>query len=122
MARGFFHVERVVARIADPDREEVFSSLGLNCICHTNLACDAMYAALTESERDRTVRFGGQDVKFCVRPVKEEEKGIPLSQLPMKPGEYPFALHYRNGQLRLYPETAHSRVQPGDVVLTVRRG
>ncbi len=122
MARGFFHVERVVARIADPDREEVFSSLGLNCICHTNLACDAMYAALTESERDRTVRFGGQDVKFCVRPVEEEEKGIPLSQLPMKPGEYPFALHYRNGQLRLYPETAHSRVQPGDVVLTVRRG
>lgn len=122
MAKGFFHVDRVVARIADPAREEVFSALGLNCICHTNLACDAMYAALTENETDQTLRFAKHAVKFSRYPARGDMIDHNLSLLSLPKGEYPFALERKDGTLELYHEPCRILVQPGDTIVTVHLG
>ena len=46
IAREIFHVPRVITRINDPIREDVYSHLGLNAICPTLLGARGIHAML----------------------------------------------------------------------------
>jgi trk system potassium uptake protein TrkA len=46
VARTFFGVPRVVARIFDPAREEVYRQFGIETICPTILSAEALLGAL----------------------------------------------------------------------------
>lgn len=64
MAREFFKIERVIVRIYDPSREDVFSHFGLSTICPTNLTVASVCSALTDEEETRNMTFGTQTVSF----------------------------------------------------------
>ena len=44
LARDIFGVPKVISRVSDPRREEVFSSFGLSTICPTNLTAESVVA------------------------------------------------------------------------------
>ena len=64
LAREFFKIERVIVRIYDPSREDVFSHFGLSTICPTNLTVASVCSALTDEEETRNMTFGTQTVSF----------------------------------------------------------
>ena len=51
LAREFFKIERVIVRIYDPNREDVFSHFGLSTICPTNLTVETVKNLLIESPK-----------------------------------------------------------------------
>lgn len=101
IAREFFNVRNVVARISDPGREKVFKRFGLKTVCHTKLAGDAMFAALTQPWDSREVTFGTATVAFHVKEADRSWVGQSVTRLPCDPGETPFGLVHADGTMQL---------------------
>ncbi|MDD2694392.1 MAG: NAD-binding protein [Anaerolineales bacterium] len=64
IARNIFHVPRVVARLFDPDRAEVYRRLGLLTISSTSLGAERIRELILYPELDPNMTFGGGEV--CV--------------------------------------------------------
>lgn len=47
IAKKIFHVPRVMARVFDPKREELYRALGIETICPTSIAGDVFLESLT---------------------------------------------------------------------------
>lgn len=73
IARMIFHVPKVITRVYDPKRSEVFQSIGLNTICPTMLAVHRIRSFLTDSEDSIIYDFFGTDIQFTtVSPTKRQ--------------------------------------------------
>ena len=54
IAREIFNVPRIVARIFDPLREDIFSRFDIQSVCPTNITVSSVYAMLTDAPRPDT--------------------------------------------------------------------
>lgn len=119
MAREFFGIENVVARISDPRRENIFKRFGLKTVCPTNLAGDAMATALTLPWEPRTMTLGTSTVTFHSKEVDRAHAGMKLSDVPRNNGEQVFGVISADGRMTLCRETENVTLSEGDrVVLT----
>ena len=101
IAKEFFGVRNVVARISDPAREKVFKRFGLKTVCHTKLAGDAMFTALTQPWDSKELTIGTATVAFHVKEADRSWYGLSLSQFPVKDGEQLFGLVHADGTMVL---------------------
>jgi trk system potassium uptake protein len=62
IARNLFHVPRVVARLYDPRRAEIYQRLGLTTISSTNWGAERIFQVLTHSNIDVWNTFGSGEV------------------------------------------------------------
>jgi len=62
IARNIFHVPRVVARLYEPSRAEVYQRLGLVTISSTTWGAQRIQELLTHRELDPVLTFGGGEV------------------------------------------------------------
>ena len=120
IARKIFHIENVVARISDPSREEIFSTLGLRCVCHTNLACDVLESALTQpADENRMLTFGTHTLSFSMRPAERRMLGMNLNMLHL-PYEKVLGVLRKDGSVLLYSDPCHIVVEDVDQILYTR--
>lgn len=90
IAREFFGVRNVVARISDPAREQVFKKLGLKSICHTKWAGEAMLNALVRPWDDRHLTIETSTIGFRSYLVEKRDWGdTPGGPGPPAPGKSP---------------------------------
>lgn len=68
IARNHFHVPRVVARLYDPRRAEIYQRLGLLTISSTTWGAERIRELLTHSELDPVMTFGSGEV--CLMAVE----------------------------------------------------
>ena len=81
IAKEIFKVPRVLARIYDPARTQVFASFGLHTVCPTNLAVDAIHSILTESGEVKQMTFDSSTLSFTTVPVPRQWIGKKSSQV-----------------------------------------
>lgn len=62
IARNIFHVPKVIARLYDPRRAEVYQRLGLTTISSTSLGAERIRELLIHSNEDPVMTFGGGEV------------------------------------------------------------
>lgn len=74
IARNIFHVPRVVARMYDPRRAEIYQRLGLMTISSTDLGVRQIYEMVTHTDLDILQKFGRGEVNILAI-----EAGIHLS-------------------------------------------
>ncbi len=75
IAKEVFKVPRVLTRIYDPQRTQVFTSFGLHTVCPTNLAVDAIHAILTDSGEVQQMTFDSSTLSFTTVPMPREWVG-----------------------------------------------
>jgi trk system potassium uptake protein TrkA len=68
LARSAFHVPKVVARLYDPRRAEIYQRLGLVTISSTTWGAERIHELLTHRDLDPVVVFGNGEV--CVLSVE----------------------------------------------------
>jgi trk system potassium uptake protein TrkA len=68
IARNYFQVPRVVARLYDPRRAEIYQRLGLLTISSTTWGAERIREMLTHSELDPVLTFGNGEV--CVLSIE----------------------------------------------------
>jgi trk system potassium uptake protein len=97
IARNIFRVPRVVARLYDPLRAEIYQRLGLLTISSTSLGAERIRQMLTHAEMDPLMTFGGGEVCLCTIEVPHRLVGQMVRQLNI-PGEINVISITRQGQ------------------------
>jgi trk system potassium uptake protein TrkA len=86
IARNIFHVPRVVARLYDPRRAEIYQRLGLTTISSTNWGAERIFQVLTHSDIDVWNTFGSGEVALVHVELSPQLTGRNVMQLSI-PGE-----------------------------------
>lgn len=81
IASEVYKVPRVLARIYDPRRSNVFSQFGLHTVCPTYLSVDAIYSMLTGRNQLKNLYLDSATVSFEVADPTAKQVGQPISQL-----------------------------------------
>lgn len=100
LAREYFKIETLVARINDPRRENVFSHFGLQTICPTRLTVETLRHVLL-GEQPQHIMIGSNTVSFQEVPVTRRLFGVPTDSIDVGEEESVFAVRHPNGTLSL---------------------
>ncbi len=117
IARDFFHIPKVIARISDPQREGLFQDFGLQTVCPTNMAGDKLVSALTSPLQSRQVTFGTATVSLTAHPVEKRLFGRTTDDLEAPPGSGVFGVVRADGSFRLLEQSGTLPLAEGDSVI-----
>ncbi len=100
IARTLFHVPRVVARLFEPERAEVYRRLGLVTISSTTWGAERTRELLTHAELDAVRSFGAGEVQLLEVEVPARLVGHSVRDLSV-PGEVAVITITRDGRALL---------------------
>lgn len=120
IAKKYFKVERVAARISDPAREDIFEDMGLRTVCPTNMAGEKLVADLVSPWQSRQVTFGTATVALEALPVEKRLYGRSTGDLEL-PGQGIFAVVKPDGRFLLKEVGGNLPLGEGDFIVTSRR-
>ena len=112
-ARNIFHVPRVVARMYDPRRAEIYQRLGLMTISSTDLGVRQIYEMVTHTDLDVLQKFGRGEVSVLAIEVDTTLAGRNVRDLSI-PGEVLVISITRND--RAFIPSTGAEFQEGDIV------
>ncbi len=92
LAKEVFHIDKVIARIYDPSREDVFSHFGLHTVCPTNLTVSAIKTAAIEPHKPHSVQFGSHHISFLTVDIPKNFHGVDVLDLDFGDQESLFAV------------------------------
>lgn len=121
IAKNFFGVSKVIARISDPYRENIFESFGLQTVCPTNMAGDKLVTALTSPWQSRQVTFGTTTITLEVKPVEKRLAGRSTADAETRPGDGVFGVIKADGRFVLKEKDAEILLSTGDSVVYSRK-
>ena len=113
IAHNLFHVPRVVARLYDPLRAEIYQRLGLRTISSTTWGAERIHEMLVHSELDPLLSFGNGEVHLMTMEIPAHLAGRLVKHLNV-PGEINVITITRKGQAFL--PLSGSEVLTGDIV------
>lgn len=113
IARNIFHVPRVVARLYDPRRAEIYQRLGLTTISSTTWGAGRILQILTHTDLDIWDTFGRGEVSIVSLDAPAHLVGRSVSQLNM-PGESMVIAITRNDHALL--PISGTEIQAGDLL------
>jgi trk system potassium uptake protein TrkA len=117
LARNVFHVPRVVARLYDPRRAEIYQRLGLVTISPTSWGAERIRELFSHANLDSVVTFGSGEVSLIVVEAPVALVGRTVSTLAV-PGEIIPVAIIRDGKALL--PTWGTEIRYGDTLhLTV---
>ena len=75
-----FQRSKIVARIFDPLREDIFSRFDIQSVCPTNITVSSVYAMLTKRTQTRHLTVGNEVMSVSTMPAPEELHGKTVEQ------------------------------------------
>jgi trk system potassium uptake protein len=113
IARNLFHVPRVVARLYDPRRAEIYQRLGLTTISSTNWGAERIFQVLTHANIDVWNTFGNGEVALVHVELPPQLTGRNVMQLNV-PGEVMVVSITRND--RAFIPASGTEFHEGDLI------
>jgi len=113
IARNIFRVPRVVARLYDPRRAEIYLRLGLTTISSTTWGAERIFELITHTDLDVLYTFGRGEVSLVMTEATPQMVGRSVQHLTA-PGEVAVVAIDRDGQA-LVP-TQGTEFREGDLV------
>lgn len=117
LAREIFKVPKVLARIFDTNREDVFSHFGLHTICPTNLTVEAAKTAIIEPHKPQQVQFGCHTVSFITVDLPKHLVGENASHLDFEENQTLFAVLRKDFSMIYYKEGMKLILQEEDKLI-----
>lgn len=119
IAKKYFKVERVAARISDPAREGIFDG-DVRTVCPTNMVGEKLVADLCSPWQSSQVTFGNATVALEVSPVERQYFGRTTGDVDL-PGCGIFAVVKPDGRFILKETAGNIPLFEGDSLVLSRR-
>jgi trk system potassium uptake protein TrkA len=113
IAHNLFRVPRVLARLYDPRRAEIYERLGIVTISSTTWGAERIYELLTHRDIDTLMSFGHGEVTLVVLEIPPHVVGRMVNQVVI-PGEVDVVAITRDGVAFL--PTLGTEFKSGDAV------
>lgn len=81
IAKNIFNAPYIIARVLDPVKAHVYEDLGVDTICSTTLAFEAVCARLFASDDNKIIHYGGSTLEINTVPYERWMKGKRLSEI-----------------------------------------
>lgn len=114
VAQKIFGIQHVVARIYDPDREDVFSHFGISTICPTHMTVGAIHSAVIDREEPRVLNLGSHTMQFKIVPVGPKQVGSSADRLKLDGPYAVFAVLHADSSASLCHIGAPVRLKEDD--------
>jgi len=101
LAREIFKIKNVIARIYDPNREDVFSHFGLRTVCPTNLTVFSVCNAITNQDDARFFTIDSSTLANTIVPLPKKLVGRTTRDIEGDPGEMLLGVLRKDGSIRL---------------------
>lgn len=98
LAKEFFHVPKVFARVTDPNKNDVFTELGLKTVCPTNLTVSALCSALNNASAAET-NVGEHTIIMSEVDVPKDYVGKRVSEIEFEENEVLVAIEHADRSL-----------------------
>lgn len=121
IAKEIFGVPKVLTRLYDPARQDIYEQEGLHTVCPTNLTVDLIQQIISEADKDSArVAFGNTTISLAALALPAGYRGRTVSQIACGKEETIVGVLRKDGAL-LFREAAGSyRLQKGDRILCAR--
>lgn len=96
VAKEIFNVPQVLARIFNPEREDVFHHFGLDTICPTNVTVDVIKSFVFGEKGVSRYTLGSNLISFKKEKVQTKYEGKKISSIKLRKGLFIFGI-VRNG-------------------------
>jgi trk system potassium uptake protein TrkA len=113
IARHIFHVPRVVVRLYDPRRADIYRRLGLVTICSTTWGAERIRELLTHTGLDPVMTFGNGEVSLLALEAPPHLVGRQVRDITV-PNEISVVVITRQGGAML--PTLGTEFQAGDLI------
>lgn len=117
VAREIFKVPRVLARIYDPSRENVFSHFGLRTVCPTNLTIAAVQGALMDDSPFHSITIGNSSFGFTHVPVPKRLIGKTNRDVACEEQESLFAVLHSDNFTTLIGNCTNIVLKENDILV-----
>ena len=121
IAKNFFGIPKVIARISDPYRENIFERFGLQTVCPTNMAGDKLVTALTTPWQSRHITFGTTTISLEVIPVERRYFGTSTASVELRSGDGLFGVIKDDGRFLLKEQYGEILLENGDFLVCSRK-
>lgn len=101
LAKEIFNVPKVLARVYDPRREDVFSHFGLHTICPTNLTVHSVISILTDRDEIKHLTFDSSTLAFTTVKVPKRFSGFKVSKIDVDEDESLLGVIHQDGKMTL---------------------
>lgn len=118
IAQRLFSVDRVVARVFDPEREYAYKEFGLTTVCPTNVGVTQIRNALVMGGIDRYLSLGGGEVEIVQLPVEKAVAGRRVANLAIPGKLVPVAIISNRRTAVAEPDT---QLAEGDLLIAAVR-
>lgn len=116
IAKEVYKVPKVMAAIADVEKEELYQKYGLSSICPTRLTLDAIVSAIDEYEGQSWLQFENHRVKFYSMPVPKELIGVKCVEIDYEENEILYAI-IRDGGNFVLVNNSNILLKEGDTLI-----
>jgi trk system potassium uptake protein TrkA len=113
IAHNIFHVPRVVARLFDPQRAEIYRRLGMLTISSTTWGAERLRELLTSAELDPIISFGSGEVSLVNIEVPPQLAGRMVKDLSVSAEIVVIAI---TRQGAAFIPTLGSQFKDGDII------
>lgn len=121
IAKDYFHVEKVVARISDPLRETIFESFGLQTVCPTNMAGDKLVSGILYPKADQQMSFGTHTISFSHVSPGKRDFGRRIDEFEEAYDMEVFAVLKDDNTLFLEKAYRHRQIAQGDTLICCKK-
>ncbi len=118
LAKQFFGVPKVFARVNDPKKHEVFSEFGLETVCPTNMTVTSFCAAINSSASSETA-VGGHSVVMEMMEIPKEFVGKRISEIEFEENETLVAIEHSDGTVSMML-LKNCEMQAGDKLILAK--
>ncbi len=120
IAKEMFHVPKVITRMYDPEREELFADFGISTVCPTNLTVNAVKSALVEGIETRHQSIGCSTLNYTMLPLPKAYVGKPLGDLESGTDEMLFGVLHDNMAITLASNTSYKLTDTDKLVYVTK--
>ena len=121
IAKQLFHVPKVLTRLYDPARQDIYEQEGLHTVCPTSLTVDLIQQIISQSDQDSSqVVFGNTTISLSALAVPPDHRGKTIAQVGHGMDESIVGVLRRNGTLLFHEAAGSYRLGKGDRILCAR--
>ena len=116
LAKTFFNVPKVLTRIYDPKRKNIYTEFGLHTISPTALTVDIIERIINgqENEKNNTISFATSSIAIDHIPVPKSYCGVELADVSHDETETIIGIEKADGAIIMRDANENYKLQHGD--------
>lgn len=114
IASKFFGKEKIIARVLDPVKSNVYEHLGISTVCPTSLAFEAICSAVFHADSNRVIRCGRSYLEITIVPYEKWMKGKSLEKVEYLSNHKLIGLMDDDDHLILYDRKLNREIEQSD--------